>query len=137
MFSKYDKFLKIARILVDVFFVVNLIASFTLSIVYAVVDENALYILIFPCGAFLSWVIWIFERVWISFFCDVKFIRNKIYGKSNDDLKEFLSEDDSRKGSGSLSDVKAMQVKHLNRLLESGAISEEDYNREMRKLLDE
>lgn len=143
MFSKNDYFLKIAKILVDVLFVIELIASLLFAIIYAVTLKNALFLLILPGGTISSWVIWIFARLWISFFCDVKLIRNKVYGKSNNNLQEFLGEDYSMKRRSSsldyssVSNEKEMQIKRLNRLLESGAISESDYNREIRKLLDE
>ena len=60
MFTKNDRFFKTARVLADVSFVLGLIVSFTLGIVYTVVLKNALFLLILPGGAFFSWTVWIF-----------------------------------------------------------------------------
>lgn len=141
MFVKNDKFLKIAKVLTDVLFVLELIASFTCSIVYAIGLKNGLFLLIFPSGAFACWVWWIFVRLWLSLCSDVKFIRNRLYGNSNNNLKEFLDEEYKLKGryvnSAWEPEYTAKEVERLNSLLDSGAISEEEYNREIRKLLDE
>lgn len=140
MFAKNDKFLETARVLADVFFLLELILCFTLAIVYTVLLKNALFLLILPFGAFLAWVIWIFVRVWLSLCCDVKFIRNKIYGKSNNNIKEFLDKEYMLKGrygnSEQQPDHNEREVERLNHLLDSGAISQEEYNREIMKLLD-
>lgn len=139
MFTKNDRFLKTARVLADVSFVLGLIVSFTLGIVYTVVLKNALFLLILPGGAFFSWTVWIFVWLWLSLCCDVKFIRNKLYGNSNNNLKELFDEEYKVKGRHGNSerepDYLAKEVERLNRLFDSGAISQEEYNREIMKLL--
>lgn len=41
-------------------------------------------------GPFLCWLAWVFDRVLLAACCDIKLIRNKLYGVGNEDLDVFL-----------------------------------------------
>ena len=144
MFFKSDRPVKIVSILVNVLFVIEFIASFLLCIIYTIVNKDALYLLIFPVGAFASWVVWIWARLYISLCCDIKLIRNKLYNSSNQNLAKVFDENyillkckDNYSEYSTVSNETANRVEHLNRLLDAGAISKEEYNKEIKKLLDE
>ena len=91
MFKKNDKVYRIAHIAVYILLAIEVLASFIVPISTAVVYKNAVLILyVFPaligCGIELLFIELIF-----SFLCDVKFIRNKLYGEDNSDLLNFGS----------------------------------------------
>ena len=45
-------------------------------------------------GSLVFWSIWIFSQLVFSTICDIKLIRNKLYGLNNDNLQSFMDEDD-------------------------------------------
>ena len=48
---------------------------------------SVVYLLYLIPGAFSCWVLWILNNLIISLMCDIKLIRNKLYGLGCEDLK--------------------------------------------------
>ena len=88
MFEKNDKALLTARIIVIVVISIFAVASFVLGIVLAQ-DEGYLF-LVAVVGWFLCWIMWVVARLYMSYLVDVKLIRNKLYGESNEGLEVFF-----------------------------------------------
>ena len=68
----------------------------------------------------------------ISFLCDIKLIRNKLYGINNEHLKEFLDSYEGLKtDSNEEIENKTVSVKLAQPqiLFDDGLINEEEYNR--------
>lgn len=63
--------------------------------------------------------------------CDIKLIRNKLYGKDNDGLSMFLDSKNSSAGSVKFAD----ELRKLKELYDAGAISEEEYNEGKKRIL--
>lgn len=94
MFEKNDRILFIMRFVINV---VSLLIGFlciVLGIVLATQNVPYGFIIIFagPVSACFFWLVW---QLLFSYFCDIKLIRNKLYGQDNDDLSIFL--EDKRK----------------------------------------
>ncbi len=89
MFKKNDEALLLARALILVAIVILAVGSLVMGIVLAVTVNAVLFLLTFA-GLFLCMLLWVFSSLFLSYLCDIKLIRNKLYGESNDGLKEFL-----------------------------------------------
>lgn len=89
MFNRNDYALFAARILLIIFFYVGIIASLVIGILCAVKIHWAFFLLIFA-GWIATCISWIFARLMLSFFCDVKLIRNKLYIEENKKLEVFF-----------------------------------------------
>lgn len=92
MLQKYDKVLLIARI-ISVVWVISLAVGVLAGGIYGAVQIHWAYIFAIPFGWFFVWVLWVFLRLILSFFCDVKMIRNKLYEEKNDYFADYLPED--------------------------------------------
>ena len=86
---------------------------------------------------------WVFARLYLTYLCDIKLIRNKLYGTENDNLKVFLEDTDDSNGekdataqteSKTMEDITA-QLLELKALLDSGAITQEEFDAEKERLL--
>ena len=114
-------------------------------------------------GPFLCWLAWVFDRVLLAACCDIKLIRNKLYGVGNENLDVFLKTKTERTapaypqggytgadtyrpaaqapaGSGEEGKPLSMEERtqkllRLKKLLDAGAITQEEFDREKAKLL--
>ncbi len=141
MFEKNDKQLLIVRTILNVVTWIFIILGVVLGIVLSALEmlEIGLPLLFFI--PFLSWVMWVFVRLHLSHLCDIKMIRNKIYGVDNDNLKVFLEEkantgfqEEEYIANNNISS-NTEQILRLKRLLDGGAITQEEFDREKEKLL--
>ena len=156
MFDKNDKQLKIVRkitfICAIIFAVLGVIAGIILC---ATEDASGTYltvgILLIVLVPFLSWLAWVYGSLLLTFLCDVKLMRNKMYGLDNDNLSEFISSPSraanypsaqqpagapsEQAPSSSASDSYEMLLR-LKKLYDSGALSQEEYEQKKRELLD-
>ena len=95
MFENNDKFLKIASTILKASVVV-LITLGCIVFLFCLFDsDNAglgfILLITFLLSAGLTWV---FGNLWLSFLCDVKLIRNKLYGDNNLNTDIYLTESD-------------------------------------------
>lgn len=91
MFEKHDKALLNAKKVILILLSIIATASFVLSIVLSIMLKSGLYFLVFfPCliACLLGWV---FYSLILTFYCDIKLIRNKLYGESNKNLSEYFA----------------------------------------------
>lgn len=119
------------------------IVGIVCGIVYLVdnsIVTGLLFLLLVP---FLSWIMWVFSRLYLTYLCDIKLIRNKLYGTENDNLKVFLEDTDdsddekdatAQTESKTMEDITA-QLLELKALLDSGAIAQEEFDAEKERLL--
>lgn len=138
MFEKNDKQLLTMRIIVNVVICIVAAASILAGIVLFITAENALFLLIAVGGAFLSWLAWVVARLYLTYLCDIKLIRNKLYGIDNDNLNVFLEWSKTPEQIEEQKRVEAQnaeKIAKLKTLLDSGVISEEEYQHEIEKLL--
>lgn len=143
MFEKNDKQLLTARIFLNVITWIFVIVGIVCGIVYLVdnsIVTGLLFLLLVP---FLSWIMWVFSRLYLTYLCDIKLIRNKLYGTENDNLKVFLEDTDdsddekdatAQTESKTMEDITA-QLLELKALLDSGAIAQEEFDAEKERLL--
>ena len=143
MFEKNDKQLLTARIFLNVITWIFVIVGNVCGIVYLVdnsIVTGLLFLLLVP---FLSWIMWVFSRLYLTYLCDIKLIRNKLYGTENDNLKVFLEDTDdsddekdatAQTESKTMEDITA-QLLELKALLDSGAIAQEEFDAEKERLL--
>ena len=143
MFEKNDKQLLTARIFLNVITWIFVIVGIVCGIVYLVdnsIVTGLLFLLLVP---FLSWIMWVFARLYLTYLCDIKLIRNKLYGTENDNLKVFLEDTDdsddekdatAQTESKTMEDITA-QLLELKALLDSGAIVQEEFDAEKERLL--
>lgn len=138
MFEKNDKQLLTMRIIVNVVICIIAAASILVGIILSATASNALFLLIAVGGAFLSWLTWVVARLYLSYLCDIKLIRNKLYGVENDNLKVFLEEKQTPEQIAEQKRVAAQNVEKIEKLKtlrDSGVISEEEFQQEREKLL--
>lgn len=138
MFEKNDKQLLTMRIILNVVVCILAVASVICGIIISVSWEDALYLLISVGGAFLSWLIWVVARLRLTYLCDIKLIRNKLYGINNDNLKVFLEEKQTPEQIAEQKRIAAQnaeKIAKLKTLRDSGVISEEEFQQEREKLL--
>ena len=92
MFYKLDKPLFITRILLIIITCIFIIGSIIAGIVLCCMDNDTLLIaglvLIF-CGPLWGWLTWITGQLVLSLMCDIKLIRNKLYGMGIENFKPF------------------------------------------------
>lgn len=140
MFEKNDKPLLTARTIVNVTVGILAVLCFVGGIILAVAD-SAVWLLLAFLGTFFIWLGWVFIRLYLSYLCDIKLIRNKLYGVDNDRLAAFIeNQEEERANSATESgntvySVAADKLLQLKRLLDSGAITQEEFDREKEKLL--
>ena len=156
MFDKNDKQLKIVRkitfICAIIFAVLGVIAGIILCATEDASGTNLIAgILLIVLVPFLSWLAWVYGSLLLTFLCDVKLMRNKMYGLDNDNLSEFISSPSraanypsaqqpagapsEQAPSSSASDRYEMLLR-LKKLYDSGALSQEEYEQKKRELLD-
>ena len=110
------------------------------ALILAVAD-SAVWLLLAFLGTFFIWLAWIFARLYLSYLCDIKLIRNKLYGADNDRLAAFIENQEEEQAnsaseSGDMTySVAADKLLQLKRLLDSGAITQEEFDEQKKKLL--
>ncbi len=150
MFEKNDKPLFIVRILLIVMCLIIAIGSVITFIVLCCVDggENIVIGLIpLFCGPLVAWLMWIFGQLSLNMMCDIKLIRNKLYEEGIESFKPFLeyktsAEDEEEQdeqpqttpSTANTADV-TQQLLKLKKLLDEGAITQEEFDAEKAKLL--
>lgn len=136
MFEKNDKALLLARIIFIVFIGIIAVGSVILGITYAVIYHPAYFLLIFA-GWFACFITWVWVRLLLTYLCDIKLIRNKLYGENNANLEVFLKAKNERSNSPEMqrrqSEIQA-ELEHLQRLLAAGIITAEDYEKRKKEL---
>lgn len=88
MFDKNDKALLTTRKIAIVVLWICVVGVLVAAIIMAV--EDPIFLLIWPAGWFVCWIMWVAIRLRFSYLCDIKLIRNKLYNVDNDNLKVFL-----------------------------------------------
>ena len=138
MFEKNDKQLLMVRIILNTVTFIFVIAGIISGIILLVNESTALGLIMLLLVPFLSWLMWVVARLYLTYLCDIKLIRNKLYGVDNDNLKVFLEEkteiykQPSQKNS---SIDRTAELLRLKRLLDSGAITQEEFDKEKAKYL--
>ena len=96
MFKKNDRYLKIARIVNTVLLFVNICACIIAGgiCIYLAFRSKLWLFLLYAVlwiffGTIISWIVWLFVRLYLSHLYDVKMIRNKLYEIDNSDLQIF------------------------------------------------
>lgn len=158
MFGKNDKALLAARIILIVVISILTTGCVLAGIIMTIVDENLIFLLISAGGALFCWLAWVIARLYLSYLCDVKLIRNKLYGIENDNLQVFLTEKSadsagahpaesspsttasytspSPTASSSAADSdKTTELLQLKKLFDMGAISQEEFEAEKARIL--
>ena len=160
MFENNDKTLLTARIVLNVAVGISVGLFIVSGIVFAILDWLEIGLPLLFVGPPVCWLVWVFARLHLAHLCDIKLSRNKLYGAGNEGLSVFLAKREQNSytygaypaatGSGSpqsaisksedqgakqsVSDNTARLFK-LKELLDSGAITEEEFEREKKKYL--
>ena len=92
MFERNDKQLLTVRIITNVVTWIFAIAGIIVGIVLSALGMLEIGLPILFVVPFLCWLMWVYVRLHLSHLCDIKLIRNKLYGVDNDNLKVFLEE---------------------------------------------
>lgn len=124
MFLRNDKALLTTRIIIIITTVIFALISLIIGIVSAVQIHGA-YFLLTVIGWFFCWLRWVIWKLILSYICDVKLIRNKLYGESNDGLNVFLKDNSKQYNT---------ELEHLQQLLNSGVITSEEYENRKKEL---
>lgn len=138
MFERNDKQLLIVRILLNVVTWIFVLAGIVVGIVLSALGMLEIGLPILFVVPFLCWLMWVYVRLHLSYLCDVKLIRNKLYGVDNDNLKVFLEEKLSEEEIEELKRVEMQNMEKLIRLKslrDSGVITEEEFQQEKEKIL--
>ena len=137
MFERNDEALLTTRIIVMIFIGIIAVGSLVMGIVLAVVAGGAYFLLTFV-GWFFCWLLWVFARLYLSYLCDIKLIRNNLYGESNERLEVFLKAKEERSNSPIIQEKKEAvnnELEHLKQLLNSGVITSEEYEKRKSELI--
>lgn len=163
MFDKSDKTLLTFRVLAIVFIIVALLGGFAGGFILCMNEQSLVTgILILAITPFLCWFMWLANRLIVTFMCDIKLIRNKLYGVDNDNLSsifaaiEYSDDDDDAEEYGEedyetseekkankttyekdFDDVGtefAQEKKSLKRLFEQNIITEKEYQQLLNEL---
>ena len=138
MFERNDKQLLTVRIITNVVTCILAIVGIIVGIVLSALGMLEIGLPILFVVPFLSWLMWVYVRLHLSHLCDIKLIRNKLYGVDNDNLKVFLEEKLSEEEIEELKRVEMQNTEKLIRLKslrDSGVITEEEFQQEKEKIL--
>ena len=131
MLKKIDTILLTAKTIKMMLIIICAVASLAVGVSLAVLINWVYFIVIFV-GWIFCFLFWDFANLLISFLCDIKLIRNKLYGINNEHLKEFLDSYEGLKtDSNEEIENKTVSVKlaQLQIHFDDGLINEEEYNR--------
>lgn len=138
MFERNDKQLLTVRILLNIVTWIFVLAGIISGIILLVNDSIALGLVMLFLVPFLSWLMWVVARLYLTYLCDIKLIRNKLYGIENENLSVFLSaktETHEQTSQQNSSTDKTQALLRLKKLLDGGAITQEEFDREKEKYL--
>lgn len=163
MFEVNDRSLRTVRVILNVVTWIGVIACIVCGIVLSALGMLAAGLPILFVGPFACWLSWVFARLYLSYLCDIKLIRNKLYGVGNENLDVFLKTKAERTapaypqggytgadtyrpaaqapaGSGEEGKPLSMEERtqkllRLKKLLDAGAITQEEFDRQKAKLL--
>ncbi len=102
MFEKNDRILFAAKIILYFAIFIFAVASLVLGILHSIVMESSALFLVAFAGWFVCLLMWVFSKLLLSYLCDIKLIRNKLYGESNAKLERFLKDTDKGEASSEL-----------------------------------
>ena len=100
MFEVNDRSLRTVRVILNVWVWVGAIACVICGIVLSALGMIEMGLPILFVGPFACWVSWVFGRLYLSHLCDIKLIRNKLYGVGNKGLDVFLKTKEQRAYAG-------------------------------------
>lgn len=139
MFEKNDRFLLAADSIANILFVLFIVACIVAGIVLCVMELVVLGLCVLFFGSLLMGFMWLITKLLLSFFCDIKLIRNKLYNNKNDGLSDFIEDAERIKNETELKYKNEIEVKdkllQLKKLLDSGVITAEEFDREKNNLL--
>lgn len=145
MFRKNDNALLKTRTIIMITLIVVAVLNTVFWLVMAILSSEAsaiiTYILFMLLGLLFCWLTWIIAKLYLSYLCDVKLIRNKLYGESNDNLEAFLDKYPSKRTDFSeqkddVKDVKRQFGRFYQQLFIDGKITEEEYRKRMNEFND-
>lgn len=82
MLKKIDTILLTAKTITTMLIIICAVASLAVGVSLAVLINWVYFIVIFV-GWIFCFLFWVFANLLISFLCDIKLIRNKLYGINN------------------------------------------------------
>lgn len=137
MFEKNDKFLLVAKTIVNVYTIIMVGLFCALGIALAaMVHWTYLFVIIF--GWLFCFLFWVFAMLILSHIFDVKLIRNKLYGIDNSGLEDFLDADETSEEksveNNKQNDAIELELVRLQMLVDDGEISEEEYKERIKDL---
>lgn len=138
MFEKNDKQLLTMRILLNVVTIIFVLLGVIFGIIYLANDAIALGLVFLLLIPFLCWLMWVVARLFLTYLCDIKLIRNKLYGVDNDNLKVFLGERQTPEQIAEQKRVAAQNAEKIERLKylrDAGVITEKEFQQAREKLL--
>lgn len=154
MFRENDKYLLIARIVINILACIAAVGCVITGIVYMTKDLVKEGIIILFFGLLGCAVFWLFLRLLLSYLCDVKLIRNRLYEQGNENLEAFLGEKPLLKKKSfqresvtekkyNLSSKefyeqereKIAKMRELKYRMEEGLITEEEYDLQMKEIM--
>lgn len=92
MFDKSDKALLTFRVLAMVFIIVVFLCGIVGGIILCTGEQSLVTgILVLVIMPFLCWFMWLSNRLVVSYMCDIKLIRNKLYELDNDKLSDIFA----------------------------------------------
>ena len=92
-----DEALTKVKLIIKIILWVFAALSLATGIALAIVLEEALFILVTPVGWLICWLASVLWQLHLSYLCDIKLIRNKLYGESNTALYEFVMSKNDRR----------------------------------------
>lgn len=138
MFEKNDKQLLTVRIITNVVIWIFAIAGIVVGIVLSALEMLEIGLPILFVVPFLCWLMWVYVRLHLSHLCDIKLIRNKLYGVDNENLKVFLEAkltEEEMQEQKRVETQNAEKIARLKSLRDSGVITEEEFQQEKEKIL--
>lgn len=138
MFEKNDKQLLTIRTIINVVTILFVIIGIICSIILLVNKEIFLGVFLLVFIPFFSWFMWIIWRLIMTFLCDIKLIRNKLYGVENDNMKVFLGERQTPEQIAEQKRVAAQNAEKIERLKylrDASVITEKEFQQAREKLL--
>ena len=162
MFQNNDKYLVVARKILSVLSIILGALGVITGLILCSLEVYVAGLILMLVEPILCLIVWFVGMLVLSYLCDVKLIRNKLYGESNDYLKDFLSQksepktetvvptqqdgenaqtfskqsgDDGVLESYALPEYDRELLHKLKCLYESGAITQEEYRQEKAKIL--
>ncbi len=94
MFDKNDKTLFAMRVICIVTIIVLAAISTAIGILLIVAGYVGAGIILIALFLFCCWLFWVYNRLHISYLCDIKLIRNKLYGVENGRIRQLYTDDE-------------------------------------------